>query len=77
MVVMIIVASLGYLVSYFVGKGLPDQTDVQSAVAAFAIGIAGNIYSRLAGGSAFPSMVSVGGFRFSYTCQGAWTTANL
>lgn len=55
--VMIVVASIGYVVAYFIKEALPNRTDVQSAVAAFAIGLAGNIYSRLAGGSAFPSMV--------------------
>lgn len=55
--VMIVVASIGYVVAFFIKEALPSRTDVQSAVAAFAIGLAGNIYSRLAGGSAFPSMV--------------------
>lgn len=57
MLVMVTVASLGYVVNYFVKEHLPDRSDVVSACAAFTIGLLGNIYSRIGGGSAFPSMV--------------------
>jgi uncharacterized membrane protein YjjB (DUF3815 family) len=37
---------------------LPERSDISSAVQAFTVGILGNMYSRIARGSAFPSMVS-------------------
>jgi len=36
---------------------LPERSDISSAVQAFTVGILGNMYSRIARGSAFPSMV--------------------
>ncbi|KAF9479707.1 DUF1212-domain-containing protein [Pholiota conissans] len=37
---------------------LPGRTDIVSAVGAFVIGLLGNIYSRVVGGTAFTSMVT-------------------
>lgn len=37
---------------------LPGRTDIVSAVGAFVIGLLGNVYSRLVGGTAFTSMVT-------------------
>ncbi|WVW86552.1 hypothetical protein I302_108602 [Kwoniella bestiolae CBS 10118] len=54
--VMTAVACAGYVVNFFLSQQL-DQTNVVSAVSAFTLGILGNLYSRLGGGSAFPSMV--------------------
>ncbi|WWC93162.1 uncharacterized protein L201_008130 [Kwoniella dendrophila CBS 6074] len=54
--VMVIVACAGYVVNFYLSQQL-DQTNVVSAVSAFTLGILGNLYSRLGGGSAFPSMV--------------------
>ncbi|ORY35057.1 hypothetical protein BCR39DRAFT_516439 [Naematelia encephala] len=56
MLVMVVVASAGYVVNYFLSEQI-DQTNVVSAVAAFTVGVLGNLYSRIGGGSAFPSMV--------------------
>lgn len=57
MLVMMVVASIGYLVNYWMTKATPNQTDLVAAVAAFTVGFFGNTYSRVWGGSAFPSMV--------------------
>lgn len=57
MVVSTVVASLGYLVNYWIKPLLSDDSDVASALQAFVVGILGNMYSRVARGSAFPSMV--------------------
>ncbi|WWC95229.1 hypothetical protein V866_002087 [Kwoniella sp. B9012] len=54
--VMVAVACAGYVVNFFLSQQI-DQTNVVSAVSAFTLGILGNLYSRLGGGSAFPSMV--------------------
>ncbi|KAL7419421.1 pheromone-regulated protein prm10 [Cryptotrichosporon argae] len=56
-VVMVVVASAGYAVDYFVSNAVTDETNIAGAVSAFTIGVLGNLYSRLGGGSAFPSMV--------------------
>ncbi|WWD16285.1 hypothetical protein CI109_100711 [Kwoniella shandongensis] len=56
MVVMVLVGCAGYTVNFFLTKQI-DQSNVVSAVSAFTIGILGNLYSRIWGGSAFPSMV--------------------
>ncbi|WVF68805.1 hypothetical protein IAT40_003577 [Kwoniella sp. CBS 6097] len=56
MLVMVIVACAGYVVNFFLTDQI-DQSNVVSAVSAFTLGILGNLYSRLGGGSAFPSMV--------------------
>jgi uncharacterized membrane protein YjjB (DUF3815 family) len=37
---------------------LPGRTDIVSAVGAFIIGLLGNVYSRVGGGTAFTSMVT-------------------
>ncbi|KIR71707.1 hypothetical protein I310_04385 [Cryptococcus deuterogattii CA1014] len=55
-VVMVLVACAGYVVNYFL-SGQISQINVTSAVSAFAVGVLGNLYSRLGRGSAFPSMV--------------------
>nr|XP_018260617.1 uncharacterized protein I303_07543 [Kwoniella dejecticola CBS 10117]OBR82775.1 hypothetical protein I303_07543 [Kwoniella dejecticola CBS 10117] len=54
--VMVLVACAGYVVNFYLTAQI-DQTNVVSAVSAFTLGILGNLYSRLGGGSAFPSMV--------------------
>ncbi|WWC73372.1 uncharacterized protein I206_107339 [Kwoniella pini CBS 10737] len=54
--VMVLVACAGYVVNFYLSEQI-DQTNVVSAVSAFTLGILGNLYSRLGGGSAFPSMV--------------------
>ncbi|OCF40184.1 hypothetical protein I317_06009 [Kwoniella heveanensis CBS 569] len=56
MIVMVLVACAGYVVNFFLTDQI-DQSNVVSAVSAFTLGILGNLYSRLGGGSAFPSMV--------------------
>ncbi|WVQ74265.1 hypothetical protein IAR50_003862 [Cryptococcus sp. DSM 104548] len=54
--VMVVVACAGYVVNFFLSQQV-EETNVVSAVSAFAIGVFGNLYSRLGRGSAFPSMV--------------------
>ncbi|ODN73284.1 hypothetical protein, variant [Cryptococcus amylolentus CBS 6039] len=54
--VMVCVACAGYVVNFFLSQKIAE-TNVVSAVSAFAIGVLGNLYSRIGRGSAFPSMV--------------------
>ncbi|KAE8153629.1 hypothetical protein BDV25DRAFT_21995 [Aspergillus avenaceus] len=45
--VMVIIAFAGYVTNYFVTKRLGTNTQVANTVGAFAIGVMGNLYSRL------------------------------
>jgi uncharacterized membrane protein YjjP (DUF1212 family) len=45
--VMVVIAFTGYVVNYFVTKRLGTNTQVANTVGAFAIGVMGNLYSRL------------------------------
>ncbi|GAB1200390.1 hypothetical protein APSETT444_009762 [Aspergillus pseudonomiae] len=45
--VMVIIAFTGYVTNYFVTKRLGTNTQVANTVGAFAIGVMGNLYSRL------------------------------
>ncbi|KAF7590316.1 hypothetical protein BBP40_002966, partial [Aspergillus hancockii] len=45
--VMVVIAFMGYVVNYFVTKRLGTNTQVANTVGAFAIGVMGNLYSRL------------------------------
>lgn len=55
--VMGIIGSAGYAVTYFIGKRVPNSSEFTSAIGAFAIGIMGNIYSRVGHGLAFAAML--------------------
>ncbi|KAL9069645.1 MAG: hypothetical protein Q9157_006099 [Trypethelium eluteriae] len=47
--IMIIIAFAGYLINYFTSKQFPGNTQVSQTLAAFAIGLMANLYSRLGG----------------------------
>lgn len=52
----VLIASIGYTVSYFVNLRA-GASEITSSLGAFAIGIAGNIYSRVGHGLAFAAML--------------------
>ncbi|KIY70181.1 DUF1212-domain-containing protein [Cylindrobasidium torrendii FP15055 ss-10] len=56
--VMIFFACCSYAANRGVGVVLPTRMDVVSAAGAFVIGMLGNVYSRVIGGTAFTSMVT-------------------
>ena len=45
--VMLVIAFVGYLINYFSSKRFPGNTQVSQTLAAFAIGLMANLYSRL------------------------------
>ncbi|OCF43967.1 hypothetical protein I317_02237 [Kwoniella heveanensis CBS 569] len=55
--VMCVICCLGYLTNALGNHYIFDRSDVVSALGAFVIGILGNVYSRVFGGTAFTSMV--------------------
>ncbi|WRT67610.1 uncharacterized protein IL334_004582 [Kwoniella shivajii] len=55
--VMCFICCIGYLTNALANHYIFDRSDVVSALGAFVIGIMGNIYSRVFGGTAFTSMV--------------------
>jgi uncharacterized membrane protein YjjB (DUF3815 family) len=55
---MIIIASAGYAVNYWISKVVTSRPDVVSAISMFAVGVLGQLWSRIGRGSAFTSMVS-------------------
>lgn len=54
---MIAIAMAGYTVNFFTSHRLAHQPQVANSIAAFAVGILGNLYSRLSNGLAFASML--------------------
>lgn len=55
--VMTAISCLGYLTTYYSGKHFSDSTEFCSALAAFVIGILGNLYSRIYSGLAVSAML--------------------
>ncbi|WWC70587.1 uncharacterized protein I206_104538 [Kwoniella pini CBS 10737] len=55
--VMCFICCIGYLTNALANHYIFDRSDVVSALGAFVIGVMGNIYSRVFGGTAFTSMV--------------------
>ncbi|KAK9452400.1 uncharacterized protein V1518DRAFT_370161 [Limtongia smithiae] len=55
--VMVAIAGAGYVVSYFSNLHFSEASELASAIAAFSIGIMGNLYSRLGHGLAFAAML--------------------
>ncbi|WVQ96776.1 hypothetical protein IAU59_003883 [Kwoniella sp. CBS 9459] len=55
--VMCVICCIGYLTNVLGNHYIFDRSDVVSALGAFVIGILGNVYSRVFGGTAFTSMV--------------------
>ncbi|EGG10445.1 uncharacterized protein MELLADRAFT_33673 [Melampsora larici-populina 98AG31] len=58
MPVMVIIACAGWVCNYFANQFIFDRSDVVSFLGAFAIGLMGNMYSRVFKGTAFTSMVT-------------------
>ncbi|KAK8858427.1 hypothetical protein IAR55_002654 [Kwoniella newhampshirensis] len=56
--VMCVISCVGYFTNVLGNHYIFDRSDVVSALGAFMIGILGNIYSRVFGGTAFTSMVT-------------------
>ncbi|EIW73575.1 hypothetical protein TREMEDRAFT_25709 [Tremella mesenterica DSM 1558] len=56
--VMCVISCAGYLANTLANHYIFDRSDVVSAIGAFVVGILGNIYSRMFGGTAFTSMVT-------------------
>ncbi|ORY21980.1 hypothetical protein BCR39DRAFT_552470 [Naematelia encephala] len=56
--VMVLISCIGFLTNTLANHYIFDRSDVVSAIGAFVIGILGNIYSRVFGGTAFTSMVT-------------------
>ncbi|KAF9447802.1 DUF1212-domain-containing protein [Macrolepiota fuliginosa MF-IS2] len=56
--VMVIFSCAAYAANKATSIWLPGRTDIVSAAGAFVIGLLGNIYSRVVGGTAFTSMVT-------------------
>ncbi|UZJ57193.1 hypothetical protein CBS101457_006513 [Exobasidium rhododendri] len=54
--VSVIIACAGYVVNLLANHYIFERSDVVSAIGSFAIGILGNVYSRLYGASAFTAM---------------------
>lgn len=55
--VMTLISCCGYVVTYFSGKHFANSTEFTSAMAAFVIGILGNLYSRIWKGFAVSAML--------------------
>jgi uncharacterized membrane protein YjjB (DUF3815 family) len=56
--VQVLISCIGYLANMAANHYIFNRSDVVSAIGAFVIGILGNIYSRVFGGTAFTSMVT-------------------
>lgn len=55
---MVVFACCSYAANRAVSIVLPNRSDIVSAAGAFVIGLLGNVYSRVIGGTAFTSMVT-------------------
>lgn len=55
--VMVIISCTGYVVTYWAGKHFQDSTEFTAALAAFVIGLMGNLYSRIWKGLAVSAML--------------------
>ncbi|KAK4686118.1 hypothetical protein P7C73_g4009, partial [Tremellales sp. Uapishka_1] len=56
--VMVFISCIGFLTNTLGNKYIFNRSDVVSAIGAFVVGVLGNVYSRLFGGTAFTSMVT-------------------
>lgn len=55
--IMIIIAGIGYIGSYFAGKHFSNVTEFTACIGAFIVGICGNLYSRIWKGVAVSAML--------------------
>jgi len=58
LVVMVIISCVSYVANKAADHFIFDRSDVVSAIGAFAVGLLGNIYSRMFSGTAFTVMVT-------------------
>ncbi|KAJ7715205.1 DUF1212-domain-containing protein [Mycena metata] len=57
-VLIITIASIGWVTNHFVGIKFPNQSDISAAVGAFAVGVVANVYARFFSGNAFVIMIT-------------------
>ncbi|OSX56995.1 hypothetical protein POSPLADRAFT_1186288 [Postia placenta MAD-698-R-SB12] len=57
LIVMVFISCVGYAANKIASMFIFNHSDIVSAIGAFAIGLLGNIYSRMLGGTAFTVMV--------------------
>lgn len=57
MPVMVVISFMGYIVNFFSGRLFPSNMQIANAMGAFAIGIMGNLYSRVGRGLAAAAML--------------------
>lgn len=55
--VMVVISCTGYVVTYYAGKHFQNSTEFTAALAAFVIGLMGNLYSRIWQGLAVSAML--------------------
>lgn len=55
--VMVTIACIGYVVTYFAGKHFENSTEFTASLAAFVIGVLGNLYARIWKGLAVSAML--------------------
>ncbi|CAK5277842.1 unnamed protein product [Mycena citricolor] len=58
MLLLIAIASIGWVTDHFTSTKFPNQTDVGAAVGAFAVGVVANVYARFFSGNAFVIMIT-------------------
>lgn len=57
--ILLLISCAGWVANHFTGLAFPGQSDISSAVGAFAVGIIANIYGRVWKGNAFVVMVRI------------------
>ena len=70
--VMVAFSCIAYAANRVANKFISDRGDIVSALGAFVIGLCGNTYSRVIGGTAFTSMVTGVLFLVPVSVPGAW-----
>jgi uncharacterized membrane protein YjjB (DUF3815 family) len=58
MPLLVAIACIGWVTNHFAGQHFAGQSDISSAVGAFAVGFVSNVYARLTRGNAFPVMIT-------------------
>ncbi|KAF9473132.1 DUF1212-domain-containing protein [Pholiota conissans] len=57
-VLLVLIASAGWVTNYYTGRRFVGQSDIIAAVGAFAVGFISNLYSRIFSGNAFVVMIT-------------------
>lgn len=55
---LVAISCIGWVTNHFVGLKFPNQSDISSAVGAFAVGLVSNLYGRFFEGNAFVVMIT-------------------